>query len=92
MAVYQCFVDTDPNWHILVIAGDDQLGVVEEVLDNLLRGPPVVGVHESKRSVPMEQGHNRLDASRLQRLEDILVVIESFLIDIAATEREDTAP
>jgi hypothetical protein len=48
-------VDGEPLIYVLVVARDDELGVIEEMVDDTSISPGAILVKQSERCVPMEE-------------------------------------
>jgi len=63
--------------------------ILDKVRHNLLAQPPTIRILEHQRRVPVVQSNRRLDTILNASINDIVVVIDSQLIDGSSAERQD---
>ena len=86
------FVDGEPFGYSVMVPFEDHAGVFDEVGDDIFGKPAAVGVLEVQREIPVVESYYWLDSVLEASVDDIVVVVESLLVDRAPSEGEDPRP
>lgn len=86
------FVDSEPLVYVRVVTRNNELGILEEVVDNAAIRPRSILIEQRKWCIPMEQGNCSMQTVFMHRGDHVVVVLDGVFVDRTMTEGEEAWP